>query len=80
MSFKKSVSYIHSETQLSLIHLPSVFNCVVHSWRLHPAPCGVKVVRRRRRGRRAQRLLLQRRHRVVTANAGMVVKGRFLKI
>ena len=40
---------------------------------LHPAPGGVQVV-----GRRPQRLLLQRRHRVVATHPGVVVQRRLL--
>ena len=54
---------------------PSVFDGVVHGG-LHPAPCGVQVVCRRRR---PQRLLLQRRHRVVAAHPRVVVQRRLLK-
>ena len=53
---------------------PSVFDGVVHGG-LHPAPCGVQVVGRRR----PQRLLLQRRHRVVAAHPRVVVQCRLLR-
>ncbi len=53
-----------------------MFDGVVHRGSgLHPAPRGVQVVVGRRR---AQGLLLQCRHRVVAAHAGMVVQGRLL--
>ena len=50
-----------------------MFDGVVHGG-LHPAPCGVQVVGRRR----PQRLLLQRRHRVVAAHPRVVVQRGLL--
>ena len=52
-----------------------MFDGVVHGG-LHPAPCGVQVVGRRRR---PQRLLLQRRHRVVAAHPRVVMQRRLLR-
>ena len=57
----------------SLPHSPAVLDGVVHGG-LHPAPRRVQVV-----DRRAQRLLLERRHGVVPAHARVVVQRRLLQ-